>query len=382
MLEFVRSNTIDLTMRRLPLSFFLLVLLTTACDVRISTPASTSTALPFVTPTLPPTLTPRPSATPIPPTVPPTVAPVEAITTTTVNVRSEPNTASDILGRLGNATPVFIIGKDASGSWYQILYEKAPEGKGWLAAAYVRTQGEPDVPVIGAGGESGEGASGLVTEKINVRSGPGTDFDSLGILNPNDVVTLVGRNASGTWLQIVYAAGPEGKGWIAAGYVQVQEEVDLPIVTEEGAVVGTGTPTPLPPTPTPTLVPAPPDDDSAQSPAVHVVFSPAASRAFSYSSDLSSPQGDSEDWVEFTFSTPSDVARVLLSLTCQGNGEVRVELWQDGQKLDDWGSLACGDEEVPLTLYREEPFLFRLRAVGSGEGLSYVAYTLTVRAVP
>ncbi len=360
-----------------------LALLLASCGVRVVTRAPSAPEPTVIMPTLPPTLTPRPSATPLPPTLTPTVAPVEGFTTTTVNVRREPNTASEVLGRLADAIAVQIVGRDVSGSWYQILYAEGMEGRGWVAAAYIRTTGEPDVPVVGvvAGGGEG-GVSGLVTTKVNVRSGPGTGYNSLGLLNPNDVVALTGKNAGGTWLQIVYAGGPEDRGWIAAGYVQAQGVENLPVLTEEGAVIGTGTPTRVPPTPTPTLVPAPDDGDSARSPAVRVTFSPSASRAFSYSGDLSAPQGDAEDWLELTLLTPSDVAHLTLSLSCHGNGDLRVELWQGDEKLTDWGTLNCGGQDVPLTLFRDEPFLFRLRVVGAGQGLLYVSYTLSVRAVP
>jgi hypothetical protein len=70
----------------------------------------------------------------------------------------------------------------------------------------------------------------------------GSGYDSLGKLAANQPVTLVGRNVSGRFVLINYAAGPNGKGWILASAVRADGIDALPVVktTEEGA--GTGVP--------------------------------------------------------------------------------------------------------------------------------------------
>ncbi|NOY99742.1 MAG: SH3 domain-containing protein [Chloroflexi bacterium] len=362
------------------LLFIASTLLLSACSLSLSTDKETTpSAIPIITATLPPTLTPRPSATPLPPTPVPTIPPIGGIATTQVNIRSAPNTASQTLGMLNNGASVQIIGKDVSEAWYQIIYADGPEGIGWVSAAYIRATAGAEIPVIGAGaGPTSDGGSGLVTQKINVRSGPGTNYDALGMLNPQDVVTLTGKNASGTWLQIEFADGPDGRGWISAGYIQASGMENLPIVGETGQVIGTGTPTTVPATLTPTVVPAPSDDDSRQSPAIDITFSTTESRAFSYSSDVSSPEGDPEDWIAFTpNSTQSDIVTLYLDLTCAGNGKLLVELWQGNEKLDNWGALTCGASDYELVLFRNETYQFRMRAK-SGNALQYVNYTLTI----
>ncbi|MDO9348331.1 MAG: hypothetical protein Q7T47_03525, partial [Anaerolineales bacterium] len=142
-------------------------------------------------------------------------------------------------------------------------------------------------------------------------------------------------------------------------------------------------PTSIPVSPSPTLGPASADGDSSAAPAVQVAFSPSGLRQFSYSSDLSSPQGDAEDWVEFTpyASLAGSPARILLSLACNGNGKLTVELWRNGAPLKDWSGLVCGDRDELLDLAAGQAYQFRLRA-DSGEGLRYVHYTLIVRNAP
>ena len=82
---------------------------------------------------------------------------------------------------------------------------------------------------------------------LNVRRGPSTNYPVIGQLKQNDVVEISGKNADGSWLQIVYPTGTIGRGWISASYAQVRgSPVSIPVVE-----------TPLPPTPTPTPASSP-----------------------------------------------------------------------------------------------------------------------------
>lgn len=56
------------------------------------------------------------------------------------------------------------------------------------------------------------------TAAVNVRSGPGTQYDVIGALQPPDEARVTGRNADASWLAIEYAGGT---GWVNAGVVEV-----------------------------------------------------------------------------------------------------------------------------------------------------------------
>jgi len=269
---------------------------------------------------------------------------------------------------------VEIIGKDPGGSWWQILYPAGTQEKGWVTAQYVTSGSPPEVPVIGDGQAIPNDRNvAIVQQQLNVRSGPGADFNSLGTLNPQDVAGLIGKDANGAWLQIEFAAGPDGKGWISAAFVQAKGVEGLPILTESGAVIGTGTPINTPQPPTPTLVPAPVDDDSAQSPAIIVILSAAGSRSFQYSSDVSSPNGDNEDWVQFTSFTQT----TLLSLDCFGNGTPTLEILQNNVSVQ---NLTC-EEKVVVNTTPESIYLVHIES-NSGGGLQYARYILQVVSIP
>jgi uncharacterized protein YraI len=310
---------------------------------------------------------------------------VEGITSTQLNVRAEPSTSSEVLGILPENTKVQIVGMDPGESWWQILYPEtveggqANEGKGWVNAQYVETTGRPQVPVIGGAGLDLANPNvplAVIQQQLNVRSGPGTSFNSLGTLSSQDVVALTGKDSNGAWLQIEYSAGPDGKGWINAAFAQAQGVENLPILTDVGQLIGTGTPVDTPPPPTATVVPAPNDNDSARAPSVNVVLAASGTNSFQFTSDVSSPTGDSDDWIQFTPFTQI----VILELTCTGHGLLTLELLQNDQRVMDGDPMACGESRA-ISTRPGMAYHIHIRAHASGQ-LNYTRYTVEISSIP
>ena len=361
------------------LLFIILALFCAGCGVKVSEIEAATPTLQIITATLLPTSTPHAAQaeTPLPPPPSPTLTPADGITSTQLNVRAQPSTASDVLGIIPANRKIQIVGKDPGENWWQILYAEAEEGKGWVTAQYVSTAVKPEVPVVGGGGTNPENSNvAVIQQQLNVRSGPGTSFNSLGTLNPQDVVALTGKDSNGAWLQIEFSAGPEGKGWINAAFAQAQSVGNLPIVSDAGEVIGTGTPenTPLPPTPT--VVPAPNDNDSAQAPAIDVTFTATGTHSLQFTSDVSSPTGDTDDWVQFTPFTTG----VVLELTCTGDGSLAVELLKDHQPISDWGILKCG-QSTAITTRAGVTYELHFQAMTS-DVLNYIRFTVKVTSAP
>ena len=340
----------------------------------------TATSTPLVIPsTLAATLTPALSESPLPSPPPPTVSPVDGVTSSQVNVRAEPSTASDVLGIIPPDMRVEITGKDPGGSWWQINYPQGVEGKGWVTAQYVTTGDTSQIPVIGvAETDPNNGNVAVVQQQLNVRSGPGTDFNSLGTLNAQDVVSLTGKDANGAWLQIDFPAGtgPEGKGWVNAAFVQAQGTENLPIIAESGLVVGTGTPTGIPATPSPTVIPAWEDGDTSNSPIASVIFESTGTQTFIYNGDLSAPLGDLEDWIAFK---PYD-RFVFASLECIGNDAIKIELLENNLPVNTY--IKCGDQIKEIAVKAASNYLIHLQAVPSSANLQYTNYILTIKTRP
>jgi len=333
----------------------------------------------LVTSTLPITLRTAASAIPLSSPAPPTIAPVDGVTSAQVNVRAEPSTASLVLGVIPAETRVEITGQDAGGDWWQINYPhpQAVEGKGWVTAQYITPATTPQVPVLGGSQENpGAGAVAIAQQQLNVRSGPGTNFNSLGTLNPQDVVRLTGKDSNGAWLQIDFPTGPEGKGWVSAAFVQAQGVENLPIVTESGQIVGTGTPTVVPPTPTLTVVPAWEDQDSPSNPVASVLFEPAGMQMLIYNGDLSTPQGDSQDWIAFR---PYDQF-VFMSLQCNGSDVVQLEIVENTLPVNPY--IKCDDPTKQIVVNPDTQYLVHIHAAPSAETLQYTNYILTIKTRP
>jgi len=83
---------------------------------------------------------------------------------------------------------------------------------------------------------------------VNLRTGPGTNYDRVGVLPQGESLEVVGRNADASWWQVTTL---DGLRWIAAN-VTTATNVDAGIPV----VLAPPTPTNLPPPP-PTLTPPP-----------------------------------------------------------------------------------------------------------------------------
>ena len=59
------------------------------------------------------------------------------------------------------------------------------------------------------------------TDPMNVRNGPGTFYDIIGQIFPGDVFPALGISPGREWIQISYAQGQGGIGWVYTAYVSV-----------------------------------------------------------------------------------------------------------------------------------------------------------------
>jgi uncharacterized protein YraI len=81
------------------------------------------------------------------------------------------------------------------------------------------------------------------TDGINVRSGPGTNYPSVGLLVVGELAPTKGRSAGGDWYQIFYPGIEGGLGWVYAPLVTAYQVVSLPIVEPPSTPTPRVTPT-------------------------------------------------------------------------------------------------------------------------------------------
>lgn len=66
---------------------------------------------------------------------------------------------------------------------------------------------------------------------INLRSGPGLDFDIVGELTAGNTVPIIGRSVQYPWLQVSWAEAPSGTAWVYEQLVRVIGDITtIPIV--------------------------------------------------------------------------------------------------------------------------------------------------------
>jgi len=139
-----------------------------------------------------------------------------------LNVRSEPSTDGFIINRVRANASFPILGRNADSSWWQINVNGTA---GWVYWRYLGVTNAELVSVIaGSTGESldqpptlGFVATPFVA--VNIRSGSGTEHAIIGLVPQRTPVSVVGRNASGTWWQINYG---QITGWVSAQFVPIQ----------------------------------------------------------------------------------------------------------------------------------------------------------------
>ena len=100
-----------------------------------------------------------------------------------------------------------------------------------------------------------------VEQAVRDRSGPSTEYERIGQLDPGETARVVGRNAETSWWQIDYPDADDGLGWVSADFVTFVGNPDSVQVAGAEAstpsTVQTPTPTSATSTPAPTPTPAP-----------------------------------------------------------------------------------------------------------------------------
>ena len=318
---------------------------------------SFATATPnFVTATLPATSAPQPTQTLLPASPIPTNQPIEATTTTQVNVRAETNTASVSLGVIVAFSQIQVIGKESSGNWFKIIYL---ESVGWVRAEFVQVDSSVEIPVVEIDSGNGSARSAVVISGINVRNGAGTQYESIGVLTQKDVVLVIGKDSSGAWMQIIFQGGT---GWVASEFLQIEN-------IEEISVIETSQNTEIAPISETTIAPAQiaiQDGDSMQAPLLKTFF--AENKILQITGEVSAPQGDYEDWLEFS----SFTTKIVIEVTCSNSG-LQVELWQAGQVVESFSSIC--ESAYFLSISANESYTLRI-FIGAS---NYIKYQLSMK---
>lgn len=165
-----------------------------------------------------------------------------------LRVRTGPGLEFPVLGLLAFDTRVSIVGRNVRGTWYQIQIEG---GTGWVSARWVRVSRavRNRVPVVAAPGTSpillppssatagqGEGVGVVNTFLLRVRTGPGTQFQQIGLLREGTEIVIIGVSRDRRWYLFRTA---EGTAWTSALFVRLKfvNGDRLPLLNADGTPV-------------------------------------------------------------------------------------------------------------------------------------------------
>ena len=131
------------------------------------------------------------------------------VTASALNMRSEPNTTSSVIACVPRGTQVIVL--SSADGWYKVQYQGQT---GYMSADYVSFSSSAE-SAFGAGAVKGIG--------VNVRSGPGLNYSSIGSVNTGESYPVTG--VSGSWYRVDYKGA---SGYIYNSYIDLTGESQAP----------------------------------------------------------------------------------------------------------------------------------------------------------
>lgn len=186
----------------------------------------------------PPVIIITPTPTPIPPVpLPNPIYGTATVNTAFLNLREGPAANFGIVAKLARGQAMNLIGRNADARWVQA---QIPTGQvGWVSARYISaniavsllplTSNTGITPgfqqPVPTGGQTGIVANAV---NLNVRYGPSARFGVFTQISQGTGVSLIARNADGTWLLIQMANG--STGWVNSGFISTSYPIaSLPV---------------------------------------------------------------------------------------------------------------------------------------------------------
>ncbi|MGE7717628.1 SH3 domain-containing protein [Priestia megaterium] len=143
------------------------------------------------------------------------------VTASTLNVRSGAGTNYASIGSVTKGQKLAVVSK--SGSWYKINYNGRT---GYVSSDYVQASGTTT--------PSAENTTYTVTaSKLNVRSGAGTNYASIGSVTKGQKLAVVSK--SGDWYKINYNGRT---GYVSSDYVQASATASPKLVVDSFKTLG------------------------------------------------------------------------------------------------------------------------------------------------
>ncbi len=194
----------------------------------------TGQPLPVITPPLLPPLV----SFPAPPQNAPQVVMREPAT-----LRSGPTLEFPVYGVAPTGSRAEVLGQSEDKEWWAVRLPTSltSDGTGWVAKVYTVASNAGNVPTIKTPklpknitpAAPGSGAPSLVTrEPLNVRTGPGNEYPSLGKVGIGSILGVLGVSPDREYyvVNVPLEIDRSGRGWVPARYVKTENVSNVPVV--------------------------------------------------------------------------------------------------------------------------------------------------------
>lgn len=152
-----------------------------------------------------------------------TVASIGVVSASTLNLRKGPGPGYESVGQLVLGDTVTLLGRTSNKAWLKVLTAGGVEG--WATQRYIKANGLiTPLPVLA----DADAWASVSAGTLNVRQGPGTEFEVILTLTKGTLVTVLGRTADRLWAKILV----EGiEGWANTGRLKINIPLSfLPVV--------------------------------------------------------------------------------------------------------------------------------------------------------
>ena len=174
---------------------------------------------------------------PVPPANAPQVTILEAAT-----LRSGPTLEFPVFGVAPTGARAEVLGRSEDDEWWAVRMPTsiAKDGIGWVPKLYTLASNAGNVPVIKTPdlpsgitpAAPASGAPALITiEPLNVRTGPGNEYTSLGQIPRGAILGVIGVSPDGEHyvVNIPQSIDQSGQGWVPVRYVSAENTSNVPV---------------------------------------------------------------------------------------------------------------------------------------------------------
>ncbi len=156
-------------------------------------------------------------------------------------IMSGPGTNYALYSVLLGGVTVQVTGISQDSQWWVISVPVAPNGQGWVSAAYLTTSGAEAVPVVPTPPvppttdmvppEPGD-PQGIALANVYIRTGPGTNYPAYGIAPAGSVGRIIGVSQDNAWwvVRVDPTKVGAGYGWVMAQYISASNTQGVQVI--------------------------------------------------------------------------------------------------------------------------------------------------------